>query len=153
MWLVWQLTITTAFMASMPRLWNLESLTIGPMYHEADATFWEAALKDFPSLPHLTKVRIIYHYRTPKAFNTSCWVRLNRILSNRGMYPRLEVLDVCPTFRSQRLGWRKLSDVMSALQSIDPSGRKLTHWGNTCEVVFIRLGAFWSSPYSRNSDW
>jgi len=132
----------TALTTSMSCLWHLESLTMGPMYHEADAMFWEAALKDFPKLPHLTKVTVIYHYRTPKAFNTSCWARLNSILSNRDMYPLLEVLDVCPTFRSQRLGWRKLFDIKSALRSLNFSGRKLTLWGNACEVVFVRSGVF-----------
>jgi hypothetical protein len=128
------------------------------MYHEADATFWNAALKNFPALPHLTKVQIIYHYRgTSKVFNTSCWDRLDYILSNRNMFPRLEVVDICPTFRSQRLGSQKIFSIRNALQSLGTFGCKvrLTHWGKTCEIVFVLLGVFWCSSFFffRNLAW
>ena len=118
------------------------------MYHEADTTFWDAALKNFPILPHLTKVQIIYHYRgTSKMFNTSCWDCLDSILSNRNMFPRLEVVDICPTFRSQQLGNQKISSIRHALQSLSAFGCKvrLTHWGKTREVVIVILGVFWCS--------
>ena len=124
----------------MSPLWHLESLTIGPMYHEADLTFWNAALKDFPKLPHLTRVKIIYYYRTPKAFNHSFWYCLGSILSNRDTFPRLEVVDVCPTVRSQRLGYQKIYTILHALRSIQSRDRSsLTFWGETREVVFCSL--------------
>ena len=110
------------------------------MYHEADAMFWDAALKNFPALPHLTEVQIIYHYRTSKALNTSCWDRLDSILSNRDMFPRLKAVDICPTFRSQRLGHRKLSSLLTALWSLGQLDRlRLTYWGEMCEIVFVPL--------------
>ncbi|KAF9645989.1 hypothetical protein BDM02DRAFT_3271329 [Thelephora ganbajun] len=118
-----------AFVTLVSPRWHLESLTIGPMYHEADAAFWGAALKDFPKLPHLTEIRITYHYRTAKSFNTSCWVGFGSILANRDILPCLEVVDVCPTFRSQRLGYQKVSAVSNALRSLHLSNVKLTHWG------------------------
>lgn len=106
------------------------------MYHEAGDAFWEAALKDFPTLPHLTRVEIIYNYRTHKAFNTSCWSRFNTILSDRAILPRLEVVDVCPTIRSQRMGYYSLSPIRAALSTVRSSGRLLTHWQHERKTVF-----------------
>jgi len=120
----------------MPARWDLKSLTIGPMYHKADTAFWQAALKNFPKLPHLTKVQIIYHYRTYDAFNTSCWSCFSSLLSNRGAFPRLEVVDVCPTLRSQRLGYHKLSPLLDVLKPLE-SGPTLTFWGKTSEVAIV----------------
>ena len=121
----------------MPSKWHLESLTIGPMYHEADAAFWEAALKDFPKLPYLTKIKIIYHYRTHKAFNTSCWERFDSILSDRSTFPRLEGVDVCPTIRSQRTGTRYTSIVFGAFSTLGSSGRRPTFWGETSTATLF----------------
>jgi hypothetical protein len=123
--------VITAFITSVSPRWCLESLTIGPMYHEAATTFWDAALKNFPALPHLTKVQIIYHYRTYKAFNTSCWDRFDPILSNRNMFPRLKAVDVCPTFRAQRPSHQKLFYINDALRFLSSFGPKLTltYWG------------------------
>jgi len=59
------LTITRAFIKSVPPVWRLESLTIGPIERDEDSEFWDAALKDFPRFPHLTKFRLIYHYSMP----------------------------------------------------------------------------------------
>ena len=123
------------------------------MCHEAYAGFWEAALKNFPKLPHLTNAKIIYNYRTPKAFNTSCWYHFDSVLSNQDMFPRLEVVDVCPTFRSQFLGHNKAYAVCSALRLLESSGREVKHWGKTCEVFFVPLGVLCSSPRFRNPDW
>ena len=115
------------------------------MYHKADIAFWRAALKDFPKLPHLTKVQIIYHYRTPNAFNTSCWSCFGSLLSNRDAFPRLEVVDVCPTFRSQRLGYHKMAPVREALMPLG-SGRTLTFWGKPSETIFVPSWPCRSSP-------
>lgn len=126
-----------AFLTSVSPWWHLESLTIGPMCHEADHSFWGAALKDFPKLPHLTQVKIIYNYRTHRAFNTSCWDRFGSILPNRAIFPRLEVVDVCPTIRSQSIGYHNLFAVRSALSTLKTSGQRLEYWGQEGMPVFL----------------
>ena len=108
------------------------------MYHKAEKAFWEAALKDFPKLPHLTNVKIIYHYRKSTAFNGSCWYCFGSILSDRDLFPRLEVVDVCPTLRSQRLGYHKLGAIRACLTHFwSDRTLKLKSWGKTSEVVFV----------------
>ena len=106
------------------------------MYHEADSLFWETALKDFPILPHLTEIKIIYHYPTYKGFNTSCWDQFSSILSNQAKFPRLERADICITIRSQAMGYRNLSAVVRALSTFKSSGRQLTYWGKAGKVFF-----------------
>jgi len=98
------------------------------MYHKADAAFWGVALKDFPRLPHLTKVKIIYHHCMP-AYNTSCWTSFGSILANRDMFPRLEVVDVCTTYRSQLPGHRHSLLIRSALGILQSSGVRVIYWG------------------------
>ena len=107
------------------------------MSHETDDAFWEAALKDFPKLPHLAQVKIIYNYRTHKTFNTSCWSRFNSILSNRAILPLLKGVDVCPTIRSQRTGSRNTHDIRKALSALVSSGLRLTLWGEPGADVFF----------------
>lgn len=130
------LTVAKAFITSVSPGWDLESLAIGPMYHEADWVFWEAALKNFPELPHLTKVQITYHYRTPASWNTSCWVSFTSILSNRKMFPRLKLVDVCPTYRSRQLGYRHSDQLLFPFRPLRLSGIKVTHWGEHVRSFF-----------------
>ena len=143
-----------AFLSSMSPRWHLTSFTIGPMYHEADAAFWEAALRDFPKLPHLTKVKIIYHYRTHGAFNTSCWDRFDSILSDRSICPLLERIDTCPTIRSQRMGVRNIAIVCGAFSTFRSSGRRPTHWGSPSEPTSpsCPIGNK-THLFLENSDW
>jgi len=137
------LTIYTAVIKSMLPRWHLGSLTVGPMYPEAGTAFWSsAALKDLPKLPYWTDAQTIYHYRTTKAFNTSCWVHFNSILSNRDQSPRLEVVDICPTFRPQRLRSRKKFHVCDATKSPRLPDRRMTRWDVTHQVFLISLRVF-----------
>jgi hypothetical protein len=85
---------TVAFITSISPRWRLKSLSIGPMYHEAGATFWEAALREFQNVPRLTKAKITYGYPTSRSFNISCWSGFNTISSNRGATPRLVDVDI-----------------------------------------------------------
>jgi len=122
------------------------------MEYETDTDFWDAALRDFPGFPHLTKFRLIYHYCMPDEYNLFrqtdlpdedsssapsntlypsyliCWTRFGSIISNRDRFPLLEVVDACPTYGSQFMDPRRLFHLLSALKT-PPSGR-LTHWGN-----------------------
>ena len=132
--LVTSKSTVAGFITSLSR-WHLQSLVIGPMYHEADFAFWEAAFKDFPKLPHLVEAKTIYHYRTSDAFNVFYWDRLTSILSNRSMFPSLETVDACPTLRSQRLAYWKFSSIQSSLRFLDPTV-VVKHWGERGEVVF-----------------
>src|ERR1700753_820044 len=100
------------------------------MSHEAGSAFWEAALKDFPRLPHLSEIEIIYDYRTHRSFNTSCWDRFNSILSDRHTLPCLRYVDICPAIKSQRLEIENETMVFDALSSIESLGLLLTHWGD-----------------------
>lgn len=120
-------------MTSIPLRWDLESLTIGPMYRKADAAFWGVALNDFPRLPHSTKVKIIYHHCMP-AHNTSCWASFGSILANRKVFPRFGVVDVCTTYRSQLPGYRHSDFMRSALGFLQSSGVRVTYRGKYVSV-------------------
>ena len=123
------LTAIKAFVTSVSPRWRLESLVIGPMYHKADAEFWEVALKKFPKLPHLTEIQITYDYRVPGSRNTSCWVSFASILSNRDMFPRLKIVNACPMYRSQRLGYQNVGELLAPLKSLKSSGIKVMYLG------------------------
>jgi len=150
----------------VPSRWRLESLTMGPMEYEADITFWNAALRDFPRFPHLTKFRLIHHYCMPEPhnifrridlpdedhrptqfnlyfpYNVPTWTRFGSIISNRDMFPLLEVVDACPTYGSRVMDPRRLSYLFSA------PGARLTHWGNDWTYVDPRARNFISAPES-----
>ena len=129
------------------------------MEHNEDLEFWDAALKDFPRFPHLTKFRLIYHYFMPNSYNifrrtdlpdrdehcepamshpfpsfdVSCWICFNSIISKRDIFPHLEVVDICPTYRLRLMDSLRLARLFRALKN-PPDGR-LTLWGN--EVRFL----------------
>ena len=123
------LTATKVFVKSVSPGWRLESLAIGTMHDKANAEFWKVALKNFPKMPHLTRVQITYDYRTPRSRNIFCWGSFASILSNRKTFPRLETVDAYPMYRSQRLGYWDSVELLAPLKSLESSGIKVMYFG------------------------
>lgn len=81
----------------MGEKWHLESLTIGPLTHKTDRSFWHDAFHDFPEVLHLRNLKdvtIVCRYSDPSAFSMGGWTYFNTFLRRGDIFRRSMQVDI-----------------------------------------------------------
>lgn len=112
----------------MVNKWSLETLAIGPLTCRTDTAFWRDAFRDFPNVPNLKEVTIIYYYPNADVFDLRCWRYFNDHFCRSDLFPRRLQVEIQATIRSTRLDDQQSMDLREALQQLRVC-RDVTFWG------------------------
>ena len=127
----------------MATRWSLESLTVGPLSCETDADFWHDAFRDFPTVPRLKEVTIIYYYQNIDSFDLRCWAYFNTHFCRKDLFPQSMRVEIQVTIESARLGSWQESDLALTLLPLRRC-QLVTFWGSVygmrlfvCMCLFV----------------
>ncbi|KAF9783517.1 hypothetical protein BJ322DRAFT_1071448 [Thelephora terrestris] len=114
-----------AFLKPLPKKWCLEYLTIRSPAR-SDLVPWHSAFQDFPALPYLKELTIVYHYHnTP--YDTHFWTCLDRLFEQRVVFPQSVQVDIRMTTQSKHWDKEWQREFLRSLTSLSKHQLKL--WG------------------------
>src|SRR5258708_3045849 len=114
----------------MATRWSLESLTVGPLSCRTDADFWHDAFRNFPAVPRLKEVTIIYYYQNTNTFDMGCWAYFNTHFCRKDLFLQSMGVEIQVTIRSERLNYRQGWDLAATLSPLRRC-RLVTFWGRS----------------------
>ena len=119
----------------MKETWSLKSLTIGPLSHKLNRTLWGDVLRDFPLVPRLKELTVVYYFPSDEALESTCWDPFDNLFGRGDVFPRYMRVDIRITVQSEPLSYLQRRTVYFMLPS-SSKYRPITFWG-LCECSFL----------------
>lgn len=118
-----------AFFNPIAKNWTLESLTLGPLFHRADYELFNETFQNFPALPRLSELTIIYRYqRDHFFFDVRCWSYFNDLFRRTDLFPQSMQIDLQVTINSVELDLEQRIWLGTKLLGLREY-RRVTLWG------------------------
>lgn len=124
------------FFNSTLRKWTLESLTIGPLLHRTDHAFWNDAFQNFPAVPHLKELTIIYCCKHDYVFDMGPWPYFNAFFCRVALFPQYMHVDLQVTINSAPLNFIQGAQLATVLLQLR-SCQRVTFWGRRKWYFFL----------------
>lgn len=128
------------FFNSTLRKWTLESLTIGPLLHRTDHAFWNDAFQNFPAVPHLKELTIIYCCKHDYVFDMGPWPYFNAFFCRVALFPQYMHVDLQVTINSAPLNFIQGAQLATVLLQLR-SCQRVTFWGRRKWYFFFCSGS------------